>query len=154
MENSSNNSVTDLQLKVQNRVLSPSLILYRIELTSFFSIFQRVTGVLLSLFLLFFVSFCHVSNYFLSLSDLYINYFYVSFSMSNVLFYTIYVFIFLMFLFHFFNGFRIFLQDRSFFWSKVLLKLEIFYVSCYFIVAAVFIYFFMFWFRIFGLGFF
>lgn len=141
----------EMQKKV-SKILSPSLILYRIELTSFFSIFQRVTGVILSLFLLLIVTFYHLSCYFLSIYKLYYGYVYIGFEMNNVFFYTIFIFMTLMFFFHLFNGFRIFLQDLSLFWSNVLLKVEVFNISCFIILAAISVFFFVFWFRIFGLG--
>lgn len=94
---------------MNNRPLSPHLQIYKIQVTTFFSIMHRITGMFL-FFLLILLSWCFILHvYFPELFILKC----LNILLSSAVIKLLYIFCFVVFAYHFFNGIRHLLWDMG-----------------------------------------
>jgi len=131
---------------VNNFIISPHLLLYRPQISSIFSIFQRITGVVLSFIFIGYIFFYVFEIYFLS--------FFWFYKLSLIFFIfqgyfriTLIIFIIFFFFFHLFNGLKfLFFETEP---TGELVTLEIYYFASFIALSLSFLFTLIFWFILF-----
>lgn len=96
-------------VRILNRPLSPHLTVYTSQFTSTFSIWHRITGIVLFFVLISFLILCKIFSFILLSADILKMYFYVSLWVKNCIFLNIMLIIF----YHLINGLRYISWDFS-----------------------------------------
>lgn len=123
----------------QIRPLSPHLTIYKPQITAMLSIYHRITGVTLSLFIILVIFFhklitFNFGNYFIYYFSYFMNNF-IHWIMYSILFLTLFTFYY-----HFFNGIRHLIWDRG-----ELLEIEKVYQTGYILLIVTLFFTFMTW---------
>ncbi len=99
------------------RPLSPHLLIYKPQFCSVLSVFQRITGAILSLGLLFVLFYFKFITYYIFFYPLYLISFYFNTYISWIIVSIFVIFLF-SFFYHLFNGIRHLFWDKAFFMGQ------------------------------------